>query len=443
MVARTLEARLTGRLVALALAGLGCVGGAAVFMTDRAVGASDQERARAAAAGARDSLAVELGEGDSPEDAVREVAASSNAEGLRMMAWLDGRPFAAGGQTLPRLAPGACATVADDSGEPWLACASRADPAISVVAAVPVAAHRAAVGAVARAMAILAGAALLALWWALRRALRAPLAELTALVGWTERAGSLDEPRALPVANTVEVGRLATSFDRLVRDLLDALARERSNSAHIAHELRTPLTAIVAELDGLARRDRSAGEAVTRIRADVARLTDVIEAILFLSDRSGALPVEIVNVADLARDLAPVDALVEAPDEALVEADERLVRLALRNLVDNAAKYAGGARTLRVSREDEHVRLAVVDRGAGLDADARGRMFERYWRGSADGEGRGLGLALVRAVAERHAGEASAVPGPEGEGLEVSLTLSRVLAWHEPRESRGGLPGEG
>jgi signal transduction histidine kinase len=85
---------------------------------------------------------------------------------------------------------------------------------------------------------------------------------------------------------------------------------------------------------------------------------------------------------------------------------------------------------LRVSREDASIRIAVVDGGAGIEAAERGRMFDRYWRKSADGEGRGLGLALVRAVAERHGGSAQVVSGPDGLGLDVSLTLGHVVGWH-------------
>jgi two-component system sensor histidine kinase TctE len=95
---------------------------------------------------------------------------------------------------------------------------------------------------------------------------------------------------------------------------------------------------------------------------------------------------------------------------------------------------------VRVSRAGEAIQLAVVDHGPGLDDEARARMFERYWRGTADGEGRGLGLALVRAVAERHGGGVHASPGPDGKGLNVAMTLGRVVGWHE--EPCGGVPIE-
>jgi signal transduction histidine kinase len=71
-----------------------------------------------------------------------------------------------------------------------------------------------------------------------------------------------------------------------------------------------------------------------------------------------------------------------------------------------------------------------VDDGPGLDQGARARMFDRYWRATAEEGGAGLGLALVRAVAELHEGRAEARGNASGRGLEVSITFPKLLDWH-------------
>jgi signal transduction histidine kinase len=429
MDARSLEARLTARLLALAGTVLVAAGVAAVVVTDRMLDASDTGVARAHAKSALDALERELAEGDVAEEAVREVVEAEEAEGVKVDVRPSGAAPERGAMTL---AARTCATTVDAEGKPWRACAD-GDDRMRVVAAIRIGEHRGAVMALSRGMFAVVAVALLALWLGVRRAIRAPVDELTALVGWTARIVESERAIDPPPTRTRETAQLEAAFDALVRRLLDALARERANSAHIAHELRTPLTAIVAELDGIRAEDETARGALARVRGDVARLADVIDAILVLSDgrRERVREEAVVNVADVARGLAPEGAIVEAPDEALVDGDERLVSLAVRNLVDNARKYGAGARMIRVSREGTCVRLAIVDEGPGLDDAARGRMFDRYWRGSADGDGRGLGLALVRAVAERHGGQVEARPRRDGSGLEVSMTLGGVVGWHE------------
>jgi signal transduction histidine kinase len=431
MGVRTLEARLTARLVAPVGAVLMAVGIAAVLVTQHVLNANDLEAARGYAASARSAFEGERAEGDSVDDALREVAAGSEMAGVRISLWRG--TMATGAVLLPTLAPGTCAIVDDDRGTPWQTCAVASGPTAVLVAGVPVAAHRAVVRALSRGMAAVVAMAIFAIWIVVRRALRGPIAELEALVRWTAQVVDADPAVGPPSAETREIVQLESAFDTLVRRLLDALARERASSAHIAHELRTPLTAIVAELECVRAPDEATHATLQRVLGDVGRFADVIDAILVLSEgaRGNERGHAVVNLADVVRELAPPGARVEAPDEALVETDERLLRLAVRNLVENARKYAAGARLLRVSREGATARLSVVDDGPGLDAGTRDRMFDRYWRGSADGEGRGLGLALVRAVAERHGGRAEAREGDQGRGLDVSMTFNGLISWNE------------
>jgi two-component system sensor histidine kinase QseC len=443
---RALEARLTARLVALAGIALTAVAIAAVVVTERTLDRNDTEAAMAHANDVLGSLDRERSEGDSIEEALREVVASAEALGVGVsVRYAD---HVAGASPPAALQPGRCTSVVDEHAEPWRTCAAGASSGTLVTASIPVGAHRAIIAALSRGMLGVVIVAFLAMWLAVRRALRAPLDELAAVVRWTAQVADVERAVAPPAARTTEIVQLEEAFDAVVKRLLAALARERASSAHIAHELRTPLTAIVAELETLRKTHPFARAATERILGDVARFADVIDAILELSAGEGDRPSDgrsagraapvIVNVADVVREVAPAGTTVEAPDEALLELDERLVRLALRNLIDNASKYGAGAVLLRVTRTGNVARLAVLDRGPGLDAAARERMFERYWRGSADGEGRGLGLALVRAVAERWGGRAEARPGPDGSGLEVSMTLAPLVGWHEdaPAASR-------
>jgi signal transduction histidine kinase len=267
-------------------------------------------------------------------------------------------------------------------------------------------------------MAIVVLVVLLAILALTRQALRAPIGEVTALVDWTSKVGRSQAHLAPPVAATKEIEELTRAFDQL---LTDTLVRERATSAHIAHELRTPLTALLAD-DTLPQ----------AAREDLARLEEVIDAILVLSDTNAQRPSTLVNVADVVRALAPKETRVDAPDEALTAGDERLLSLAVRNLVDNARKHAGGPPVaMRVSRQKDFIRVSVVDEGPGATDEERARMFDRYWRGVADGTGRGLGLALVRAVAERHGGIAEARAAKKG--LEAAFTLHGVERWSDPR----------
>lgn len=427
----TIEAKLRNRVLAVAVPALLAVGTASVAISSWVLDAADRDSARARTEAALHLVRTEWAEGDALEAAVAETVQSMDFKGVRVAVRGPGLEWRSGASPmLPAalsLAPGGCATLPEGSSQ-WVACAIRRDPFDAVVA-LNIDAHRGAIRTLAKATFVVVAVIVAALVWATRKAVGGPVESIGKLVRWSESIG--DDAGAAPVGDTQEIQRLARSFDRLVRRLLEALARERASSAHMAHELRTPLTSILVELDRLAEAPHD--RAIDRMREDVVRLERVIEAILVLSAPADpkAAP-EVVNLADLAREAAGEHTQVDAPDEALVEGDARLISLALQNLLDNALKYSGHpARRIRVSRAGEQVRVSVIDDGPGLDDAARAKMFDRYWRGDGRHGGSGLGLALVRAVAERHAGVAEAVSNDPGPGLEVAMTFGRVVGWYD------------
>ena len=423
MGAPSLEARLRARLALVLAPTLTVLALVAVFVTSHALDAVDDARARSIARGVAQSVRFELSEGDTMEDALREAAAGYDAHDVRV-AFAKAPPA--------ERSENACVSRSLE-GAAWRTCTTTKD-GLRVEVTLRTDAHEAALFTLAQWM---VGVVLLAIggsFVAARFALRAPLAELVRLGGWAARmsSGELAPP---PTGTTREIETVSRACGELVQQLTLALTRERASSAHIAHELRTPLTAIIAELGAMPSGDAR----VERVRGDAERLARVIDAILLLSLPSRSRRADtVVNVADVARRLAPAGAAVEAPDEALVEAEPHLVELAIHNLLENAAKYApGGASAVRVTRESDRLRVGVCDRGPALDDATRDRMFERYWRETAEGDGNGLGLglALVRAVAERHGGEATAKNLPENAGKDVGFTMGPLLGWHaeEPR----------
>lgn len=249
-----------------------------------------------------------------------------------------------------------------------------------------------------------AGLASLAAAFLLQRALR-PLARLSAAAAEIERTG--DATRRLPAPETTdEVGRLAETLNGMLRSLDRARDRERQFVADASHELRTPLTALRGNVAYVARHGASSGdEVVADLEEDSDRMAGLIDALLVLSreDAAGA-PKEIVRLDELAR-LAgerngPIDVVAPAP--VLVRGDQEALERALANLVENARRYGpdGGLITVAAEQESGRARLSVTDEGPGLPPEAAQVAFERFWRGGRDTPGAGLGLAIVRAIAE-------------------------------------------
>ena len=426
------------------------VAAASIALTAWALGKADRAAARSRAEQALRTYATERAEGDSEANALEQVFAAADADGVRLFLRGKGAERTHGALGLPppqllELAPGECGSAGDQQGKAWQACTVRRAE-LTAVAAISTEAHAAVLELLAFGMGLVVLLALGGAVYAARMAVAKPLAGLRHLAAWSEHVTRAEQPSPPPEIQTEELARLAAAFDTLVQRLLSALARERTSSAHIAHEFRTPLTAIRAELEALPSAN---GDAVARMRRDIERLARVVESILVLSaPPDAAVPDTVVNVSDVVRASAPASTAVDAPDEALVRGDEHLIALALRNLFENAERYAGRAATLaRVSLTDDQVRVAVCDDGPGIADTIRPKMFDAYWRGPGVGEragpGSGLGLAFVRAVAERHGGLAAARQNPTGQGLEVSFTLGHVLGWHAETAAAGEIDSRG
>lgn len=210
-----------------------------------------------------------------------------------------------------------------------------------------------------------------------------------------------------------EVAALAGSFNRAAERIETLVRSHQSLLANASHELRSPLTRLKMAV-ALAEQADVVQRAILRreIDADIAELDALVEEVLLASRLdAGAFqdkrePVDLLAVA--AEESARVDGVVQGRS-CIVPGDERLLRRALRNLLENARRYGAGEIETTVDRNARGaVEVRVCDRGPGVPEAFRTRIFEPFFRlpGHAEREGGvGLGLSLVQQIAERHGGQ--------------------------------------
>ncbi len=241
-----------------------------------------------------------------------------------------------------------------------------------------------------------------------------------------------------------EVRVLAEAFNRMLDRLAEAFASQREFVADASHELRTPLTVISGQLEVLAAQENPSSADVTRVerlaRAEITRISRLVDDLLVLAqaERTDFLRVENVDLRAFVTDLW--DGLTLTADrrfelgtivDGSLRADPDRLAQALRNLARNAIEHTAepdGLVHLAVRPiAPDRICFEVSDDGPGIPAHERERVFERFHRTDtgrtrATG-GAGLGLSIVRAIAEAHRGTVRVGDAPDGQGASVELVL--------------------
>ena len=265
-------------------------------------------------------------------------------------------------------------------------------------------------------------------------------------IGHTARAIAQKSPHDLtPVATAgqpAELAPIVAALNGVLQRLDAALQAERRFTADAAHELRTPLAALQMHLQLLQRQHPQLAADLDKLRGDTGRSTRLVDSLLVLARldplRREGLAREPVALAPLFAELlrnhsdtgvlrgvtlrSRCDAGVTS-----VLAHPEMLRIVLRNLVDNALRYCSAGCTVELAAEARAggVRLSVRDNGPGVAPADRARLAERFFRVLGSGQaGSGLGLSIVGRIGELHGAALAFEEGLDGRGLGVVMDFA-------------------
>jgi len=256
---------------------------------------------------------------------------------------------------------------------------------------------------------------------------------LEALEQGVARLGSGQLSTRVPVQGQDEIARLAERFNWSAERIERLVDAQRRMLLSASHELRSPLARVRVALELI--RDRGGAEVERRVAGavvDIDELDALVDDLLLASRIEIEPPLAAAETIDLASLVAEEAARAGAKLDvapASVMGDLRLLRRLVRNLLDNAVRHGAGAEieagVAPLGGPNGGARLWVADRGPGVALTDRERIFEAFYRGArapADASGVGIGLALVRQIAERHGGTAVCHPR-DGGGAIFEVTL--------------------
>ena len=235
-----------------------------------------------------------------------------------------------------------------------------------------------------------------------------------------ERWGAGDLTTRVAVQGNDEVAFLAQRFNHAAERVETLVHSHKSLLANASHELRSPLARIRMGLElmghpGTSTSANTSTDFKAEILRNLAELDQLIDEILLASrldaQEADLGTVESIDLSGLAaEECARVDALLDTGDNTdavEVRGIPKLLRRAIRNLLENARRYSAGEVEIQVRREGGRAVVRVSDHGPGVPPAQRERIFEPFYRlpGASERDGGvGLGLALVRSIAERHGG---------------------------------------
>ncbi|SET25553.1 signal transduction histidine kinase [Stenotrophomonas indicatrix] len=274
----------------------------------------------------------------------------------------------------------------------------------------------------------------LVIWWSVNFVTRS-------LQRVSDQIGKRDPERMSPLEAT-DVPREAQGLVRAVNGLLarldEGLARERRFVADAAHELRTPISALKVHADNA----RMASEEVAKARAQdmvtdsVARLERLVSQLLTLNRAEGVsrlAPVRLSLDALVAVEVDALDPILAVNRQSIalnlesaeVRGDEAALTALVRNLLENAVRYTpvGGHLRVWVGQEENTPFFIIADSGPGIAAEERERVFDRFYRTlGSHVQGSGLGLSIVREVANAHGAIVTLGASAQLGGLEVKVS---------------------
>lgn len=237
------------------------------------------------------------------------------------------------------------------------------------------------------------------------------------------------EPVPVPPGND-EVSRLARSFNHMTEELRAFLERERSFTRYASHELRTPLSTLQAQTEALELDLLNAKTVIPTVKETVKQMERILNGLLTLA-RAGVLSLEPLELKPIIRDAIKLLPEVEHSRISASQAESfrvmgqyDLVQQAVFNLLENALKYSSGEVRVSLEHAGDDVTIIVRDGGLGVPDEVLKKLPEAFFQLNGDNGGAGLGLALVRHIAESLGGRLEL--RNLGEGFEACLCLQKA-----------------